>query len=781
MCRAPNVVSHFSSFVLQTLILVCRCFLLGVFLLILVTPRHGTAQTATLRGFVTDRSTGQSLELVNVILEDDAGNVTGTVTTPDGLYQFRRIPAGAYQLRASFIGFRNLVDTLLLAPDEVRTYNMALDIDTGELDELVVEAASEASSAAPIAGLQTIRPAEIDRAPSPDVSGDLVSYLTTLPGVISTGDQGGQLYIRGGEPTQNMVMLDGILVYQPFHILGFYSAFPSDIINKADVFAGGFGAKYGGRLSSVIDIRSREGNAYSFSGSGALSPFVGSLLLEGPLIPGRVSFLASFRQSLLDEMAEQYVDDDLPFEFNDVFGKLDVDVTRTSKLSGTFLHTTDEGTLADVDDSGPSDLVRWENTIIGGRFLFLPRDFAGSVELRLSFSELRNEIGPDSNPLRTSSIRNTHVILEASFLNESLNANAGVDLRPTTITSELEGLYQNLDFRTARFVNWGNYLEMDIEIGDYFRLQPSLRAQFYKVRFAPFLEPRLRAVWEKGRHRISAGTGVYQQEVLGLTDRRDAANVFIAWTSIPSDSSPAESVAKGRIQRALHALLGYNLDLGEGFVFSTESYYKRLSNLFIAEWTSFPRFTTQLQPASGESAGFDVRLQYQRGTFYTQASYAYSATTYSAEQAALILWYGEESLDFRPPHDRRHQANVLVGGEVLGFEASARWTFGSGFPFSRAIGFDGFALIQDIEDIGRLPTSRRVIYERPFEGELPDYHRLDLSIERAFDVDLAEITLQASVINAYNRSNIFFLDVFTLQRVDQLPVIPSLGIKVSFE
>ena len=301
------------------------------------------AQSATIRGFLTEEATGQSLELVNVILETSDGSTSGAVTSADGLYQFRRLDPGTYMLRASFIGYKVHQDTLDLSRGEVLTYNISLEADTGELGELVVEASAEASAAAPIAGLQTIRPAEIERVPTPDVSGDLASYLTTLPGVISTGDQGGQLFIRGGEPSQNMVMIDGMLIYQPFHILGFYSAFPSDIVNKADVYAGGFGGKYGGRLSSVIDIRSREGNAFSYAGSGAISPFLGSVQLEGPLIPGRMSFVASFRQSLLDQLADQYVDDTLPFEFNDLFGKLDFDVTRASKFSFTYLSTSDEG------------------------------------------------------------------------------------------------------------------------------------------------------------------------------------------------------------------------------------------------------------------------------------------------------------------------------------------------------------------------------------------------------------------------------------------------------
>ena len=112
---------------------------------------------------------------------------------------------------------------------------------------------------------------------------------------------------------------------------------------------------------------------------------------------------------------------------------------------------------------------------------------------------------------------------------------------------------------------------------------------------------------------------------------------------------------------------------------------------------------------------------------------------------------------------------------------SARWDFGSGLPFSRAIGFDGFLLVDDIEKAVDAPATRRVIYERPFNALLPKYHRLDLSVERAFSVGAVDVTLLASAINTYGRRNIFYLDIFTLNRVDQLPFVPSLGIKVSFE
>jgi hypothetical protein len=738
------------------------------------------AQSAALRGFVTDASTGQTLDLVNVVLEARGAAPIGTSTRADGLYQFNRLDPGVYRFRATFIGFETVADSLTLAPGEVRTFNVALrPVDT-ELEEVVVEAAGAASVGAPVAGLQTIRAADIERVPSPDVSGDLVSLLTTIPGVVTTGDQGGQLYIRGGEPSQNMVLLDGMLVYQPFHILGFYSAFPSDIVNRADIFAGGFGAKYGTRLSSVIDVRSREGNLQSFGGSAAVSPFVGSLSVEGPLLPGRVSALASYRKSLLDQIADRYVDDALPFAFDDLFAKFYAKVTPTSILSVTFLETSDAGTLQDAVGPVVPAQVTWENRVIGGRYVFLPRNVPIAAELRISHSAYENGIGPAGAPERVSSIEDTYILLIANYAGIRLNAEAGMDLRTSSLNSELGGLYQNVEFRNARLGNWGNFLELDIRAGPHARLQPSLRAQFYKVRFRPFLEPRLRYVWKRGRHQISAATGIHHQEIVGLSDRRDAANVFTAWTSVPPEDARIESVDVGRIQTSFHAIAGYSLDLGRNTHLSAEAYYKHLNNLLVAEWTAFPRFTTRMQPAAGRSAGFDVRFDTEIGPAFARVNYGFSATRYEAKQASIPIWYGVETLDFRPPHDRRHQVNALFGARLAGFDFSAQWTFGAGLPYSRAIGFDGFTLIEDIVDVGQLPTSRRVIYERPFNAELPAYHRLDVSVERSFDLGPSRLTAQASVLNLYDRANIFYLDVFTLQRVDQLPILPSFGLKVAF-
>ena len=165
---------------------------------------------------------------------------------------------------------------------------------------------------------------------------------------------------------------------------------------------------------------------------------------------------------------------------------------------------------------------------------------------------------------------------------------------------------------------------------------------------------------------------------------------------------------------------------------------------------------------------------------YAYLGYGLSFVEYDAKGEVLQLWYGEETLRFNPPHDRRHQVNALISGTVFGVDLSARWQFGSGLPFTRALGFDQFINPSGPIPVFEEPGQPRVIYERPFNGRLPTYHRLDLSAERTFDLGPAELTAQLALINAYDRANLFYYDTFTLRRIDQLPIVPSFGLKLAY-
>jgi hypothetical protein len=339
------------------------------------------------------------------------------------------------------------------------------------------------------------------------------------------------------------------------------------------------------------------------------------------------------------------------------------------------------------------------------------------------------------------------------------------------VSSRLGGLFQGLEVREEFLTEAGFYIEPDIRLSDALRLRPGVRLQNFPSRDRVVLEPRLRAVLTLGQQEVSAAAGLYHQEIAGLNDRRDAASVFTVWAPTPF----------GGVPRAFHAILSYRTTPAPWLELAAEGFYKRLKNLFVPEWTSFPRLTTRLQPADGEAVGVDLRFEVRRAAFYGYVNYGLSFVEYEAKQSSLLLWYGSETLRYHPPHDRRHQVNALASLSVRGFDLSVRWQFGSGLPFSRALGFDGFILMNGTANPFTTPGSRRVIYERPYNGRLPTYHRLDVSLERAFTLGRTRITAQGSLINAYDRANIFYLDVFTQRRADQLPLIPTLGLKLEFE
>jgi hypothetical protein len=293
-------------------------------------------------------------------------------------------------------------------------------------------------------------------------------------------------------------------------------------------------------------------------------------------------------------------------------------------------------------------------------------------------------------------------------------------------------------------------------------------------------------VWARGVHRFSGAIGLYQQQVIGLADRRDAASVFTAWTGIPRHDPEIErrigqEVLRGRIGRSVHGLVGYRAAPRPWIEYAVEGFYRRTTNLFVGELTALPRLTTRLLPATGRSAGFEARVELRRRPVYGYLTYGLSTTRYAADGRAVALGYGTERLRYRPAHDRRHQVNALVSVSAGGYEVSLRWQFGSGLPYTRPLGFDGFALIDDVGSAFEQEHSRRVLYARPFDAVLPTFHRLDVSVERTWRVAGVGVTAQASVINVYDRRNIFYLDVFTLRRKDQLPFLPSVGLQVAFE
>jgi hypothetical protein len=203
-----------------------RCILTtaALSLSVLSLPPSARAQSSSVRGFVTGGADQIPLTGATVAIYRGEELIAGAATDGDGFYFLRRIQAGGYLIRISYVGYRTLEDTLTLSPGEDRIFVAALAKSPRWADEIVITAARVDDAVQPAAGFPTtVTARDIELIPAPDVSGDLANLLAAQPAIVTQGDRGGQIYFQGGEPTHNLVLLDGMAIYQPFHLIGYYS------------------------------------------------------------------------------------------------------------------------------------------------------------------------------------------------------------------------------------------------------------------------------------------------------------------------------------------------------------------------------------------------------------------------------------------------------------------------------------------------------------------------------------------------------------------------------
>lgn len=727
---------------------------------------HVSAQEVTLRGFITDASNGQALIGANVALLQEDALVRGGGTNEQGVFNISQIVPGAYVLAVTYIGYTTHRDTLQLGGESLMLINVALEPSAESIDEVVVTTEREAGAGTLEAGLQRIRPDDIQRIPTPAPSGDLVGYLQALPGVVSMGDRGGQLFVRGGTPSQNLILMDGALIYKPFHIVGFFSAFPEDLIANVDFYAGGFDARYSGRISSVIDVTMRGGNNRRVQGSVSLSPFLTGVRVEGPMKKGQSSFLGAFRTSLIEQTAPDLINQELPLTFQDWFFKVQ-NVGNSSRCSGSVMHTYDRGRI----DTQSQDIFRWQNTVLAGQCAgFTPNSKVYS-NINMGFTYVSNAIGSSDQPERSADAWRFNTDAHFTLYGDEREVSWGFFTRTDNLTYTLAEQFQGLSNNEDFLIEVGGYLGSTWLIQDKLDIKPSLSFTI------PFdhkagLEPRLRLAWRPWgtvAQELNAAVGLYQQTFIGISDERDAGSVFTAWLAAPLDGAQA---------RAIHAILGWHQQLGP-FNLSAEGYYKRLTNIPVPIWSAVARFTTRLTDASSNIYGIDTRLELQRRQFYAYLGYGYSWIEYTSRQDHFAL-PGESPLQtYHPPHDRRHQFNAVASWTPGQFEANIRWQFGAGLPYTQPLGFDS---IMNVFTFLQYPTTSfgqpRVLFDKPYQGRLPTYHRLDVSVAYTFQTKRLDLMLQAGGINLYDRDNLFYYDVFELRRIDQLPLTPYVSIKV---
>lgn len=762
----------------------------ALLLLLLLSVIYSFSQTGTIKGFVFDKSTGEPIIFTNVYLYQ---TTYGSSTDVNGYFIITKVPAGDYTLMVTFLGYDTVQMPVSLQPGGVITKQLFMEGSAIDLQTINISAEYQEAKTETKTSVVKITPKDINQIPSIGGQPDLAQYLQVMPGVVFTGDQGGELYIRGGSPIQNKVLLDGVTVYKAFHSIGLFSVFETDIIRNADIYTGGFGAEYGGRISSVMDITTRDGNRQRFAGKAGISTFGANLLLEGPFKKIKegggtsIGFILSAKGSFLEQSSKvfyEYIDSaGLPFNFVDMYGKISIQASNGSKVNFYGFHYRDK-----VDQYKSLSDFSWQSTGIGTNFLVIPGKSDFIMDGHFAFSDYTISLTEETNPERISSITGFDVGLDFTYFLGKDELKFGFEMIGSSTDYHFENAAGMTIEQIENTTEIGLFAKYKLTAGK-FLIEPSFRLQYYASLSTTSPEPRLALKYNVTNHfRLKFAGGLYSQNLISARSDRDVVNLFYAIISGP-DNLPDEFDGEPRthaLQKASHLILGAELDLNSKISANIEGYYKYFSQLTNLNRNKiYDEDKNPEQPAllkedfileKGDAYGLDVTLKYDQNKFYFWAVYSYAFVNRYYEDIDTVMQH------YYPHFDRRHNIN-LVGtyrfGKQMTWEVSARWNFGSGFPFTQTQGyyeqikFEGGIYSDYLTENGELG----IIYGDLNEGRLPTYHRLDLNFKKRFYLsEYSKIDIDLSLVNVYNRNNVFYRDRISGEIVYQLPFMPSLGI-----
>ncbi len=757
--------------------------LLFLFSILFICTSSLFAQNGTLRGNVFDADTGEPIIYCNLQLQ---GTNLGVTTDFDGFFSLTNIPVGDYQLVATYIGYDSLSVAVNIKENQIDYQRINIQPNSVQLSTVDVSARKEKARSEVQVSALTVTPQQITSLPSIGGQADIAQYLPVLPGIIFTGDQGGQLYIRGGSPIQNKILLDGMTIYNPFHSLGFFSVFETETIRSVDVLTGGFNAEHGGRVSAVVDIKTREGNKKRFGGSVSANPFQGKVLLEGPLVKlneekgNSLSFLVTGKHSYIDKTSPNLypyaVENDslgLPFNFTDLYGKLSFVGSNGSKINLFGFNFKDR-----VNFEGLADLD-WNTVGAGLQFKLIPNNSSSIINGNFSFSDY--DIGlveSDNNP-RTSGITSFNAGLNFTYFGNNSEANYGFEINGFRTAFEFINF---LDLTIEQFENTtelAGFVKFKKKLGNLI-IEPGIRAQFYATLNNFSFEPRLGLKYNINEDlRFKIAGGLYSQNLISTVNERDIVNLFVGFLSGPDESIFKPGTGErtdDRLQKANHIIAGLEIDLGKNIELNIEPYLKDFSQLINLNRNKLTPQESDYAVETGEAYGVDFSVKYETPELYLWGTYSWgNVNRDDGEQVYPTIF------------DRRHNVNLLGTykfGDDQSWEASVRWNMGSGFPFTLTQGFYTFNTFQNgiSTDVLTDNPELGIIYDEARNaGRLPYYHRLDASLKKTVLFSkYAKMEVVASVTNAYNRENIFFFDRVRYDRQNQLPILPSLGVTFSF-
>jgi hypothetical protein len=746
-------------------------------------------------GRVTDATTAEPRTGTAVSI---VGTTRGALADADGRYVISGVAAGTVTLRVRLFGFKTIERPITVRDNDTTRVDFVLETEAAVLNAVKTEARPverDLFESKPSIGTVQITGRAAQGIPKFGEA-DIIRVVQLLPGVEARNDFSTGLNVRGGESDQNLILLDGFPIYNPFHLGGLFSTFIDPTVRDVTLITGGFPARYGGRLSSVLDIHSVDEVRSGIHGSAEISLLASTAAIGSAFNGGKGSWMIAGRRTYADKFIDLISSNELPYHFRDEQAHFSYAFTPTLKLSVTAYDGRDQldASIATFGDSttgatasGGDFDFGWGNRVVGasltktldnskrGRFARWLLADSTTLEQRASQSVFSTSLDLGQGALtlfnRVTDLRLTGSVSahgakhDRMFGYDVATYDFSYDARSEQTDTKLYDLKQH-PTSGALFVDdvW--------RVSSSFLLETGLRGEALTGRDWSGISPRFSAKYFLTKDfAVTGAVGKFSQWTHSLAREDIPVRLFDFW--LASDASLPVSTA-------WHYVLGSERWFSNTKYARIEGFYKKYSNLLEGNPQEDPnRRGDEFNRAEGDSYGVDLLLrQFESGPFSGWVSYTYAVAARTSD-----------GLHYFPGHDRRHDVNVVATWRLSKYVLGARYGYATGTPYTDIVG----EIVRRVYDPGvNSYGTRGGGSQDEFLGgtrngaRLPSTQRLDLDVTRQFRVRGTTIAPYLSVVNAYNVKNVF-LYVFdyskappTRQAISQFPFLPSAGVTISF-
>ena len=748
-----------------------------------------------LSGFINDSVTGEALVGTNILLFRDSVKVDGipyrgAASNYYGYYAIPKIVKGHYILVARNIGYKTVIREVNVNSDTgVVRFNINLTSTKIPLAEVLVTGKRR----------DEVKASTIDvpvdllkRMPSLSGQIDLFKILEFLPGIKTASDISTGLYVRGGSPDQNLTLVDGVIVYNPTHLGNFASTFNSDAVQSVRLIKGAFPAEYGGRLSSVLDVKLKSGTKEANKGKIGLGLINSNATFEGPL-GGKATYLISGRKMYYDVINKAInKNGNIPnYNFYDINSKFTYNISDNDiiTISGMFSkdHVYNPENSNDVNYN-----IDWQNGAANIDWLrvnsksFLINNSVSYVNYQFR-TLLQNKTRNSASNDYFSLSRLQDIIFKTRldmFWHENHTLKVGAELSLHNYDIIYSGVYNPLLETDPNGTSSVQSTEASLFFQDEWKVSSKLKTniggRFYYFKSKEYFkfEPRISASYSLTDDISIKGAVAIAHQFLHLMIRNDISLPTDLWYPSTKEVLPSRST---QYDLGMEARLGDN-----DFIINVDGYYRDMKNLY--EFSNSPEFSyldssvkNLLTVGQGEAYGIEVFLNKLIGNFSGWVGYTLSWTKRQFNDLNLGRVY-------YPRYDRRNDISFVLSYRFSdAFSIGATWMFGTGQHISVATGEYQF---KDIGPNGN--TNFNFDYDQRNSHQLPNYHKLDISFNYKFMWNDLPFETYLAIFNVYNHDNPFavypskvnssgnVLSSPVLKQITLFPFLPTVGINVSF-